>query len=95
MNYFLLFSFFLFNTIRMRLDLTNLQFPPQLQRQNFRYSFVPFNSFWGFVLSYFSVNFHCIPVSGEIYSLEHSMHSLLRLNEITFNALISQQRTFT
>lgn len=40
------------------------------------------------------MNFHCIPVTGEIYSLEHSMHSLLRLNEITFNALISQQRTF-
>lgn len=40
------------------------------------------------------MNFHWIPVTDDIYSLEHSVHSLLRLNEITFNALISQPRPF-
>lgn len=40
------------------------------------------------------MNFHWISVTNGIYSLEHSMHSLLRLNEKTFNAIISQQRTF-
>lgn len=48
----------------------------------------------GGCLSCFSMNFHWISVPDGIYSLENSMHSLLRLNEKTFNAIISQQRTF-
>lgn len=97
MNYFLLFFFFLFfYLILPEWDWTWRIFSFSLRFSDGISGIVLFVFIYlGFFSSYFSINFHWIPVTDGIYSLEHSMHSLLRLDEITFNALISQQRTLT